>query len=151
MRNLSKKSKTIIAGAAIAGLASAGGAYAYWTTTGSGTGAATNASSNGVIVLHGTYAGGLTPAATRAVTFTADNAGTSSLYVGDITLASVTTDKPSCVVADFTMPVVTSNTTVPATSSLFALNGAGTLTFADTAANQDGCKGAVVTLHLTSN
>ena len=151
MRNLSKKAKTIIAGAAIAGLASTGVAYAYWTTTGSGDGSATSASANGTIDLYASFADGLTPGASEDVTFTADNLGTSSLYVGDITLASVSTDKPSCDVADFTMPDVTSNTTVAAGATGATLLGTGTLTFADTAFNQDECKGAIVTLHLTSN
>src|SRR5665647_1545043 len=75
MRKLSKK--TLAVATTVALLAGGGAAFAYWTTTGAGTGSATNASANGTIVLHAAFAGGLTPGASQAVTYTADNAGTS--------------------------------------------------------------------------
>ncbi len=144
--------KTVaIAGAVVVAIVSI--AYAYWTTTGSGTGSATNASSNGTIVLHAAFAAGLTPGAAEAVTYTADNAGTSSLYVNTIT-PTVSIDgahvTSGCLVGDFTIPATASGTTVgPGLSGVAA--GSGTLTFANTAVNQDGCKGATVTLTLASN
>jgi hypothetical protein len=151
MRKPSKKVLAVLTAAAL--LAGGGTAFAYWTTTGAGTGSATNASANGTIVLHAAFAGGLTPGASQAVTYTADNAGTSSLFVGTITptvsidAAHVTS---GCLVGDFTISPTVSNTTVPKTTSGVAA-GSGTLTFADTATNQDGCKGATVTLTLASN
>src|SRR5947209_14153255 len=84
MRKLNKKVAAGVAAAAIVAVG-AGTAYAYWTTTGSGSGSATNASSNGTIVLHASFAAGLTPGAVEAVTYTADNANSSSLYVGTVT------------------------------------------------------------------
>jgi hypothetical protein len=152
MPKLNKKIAVVAAAAAVVAIG-AGTAYAYWTTTGSGTGSATNASSNGTIVLHAAFANGLTPGASETVTYTADNTNSSSLYVGTIT-PTVSIDAAhvtaGCLVGDFTIPATTSNTTVPANTSAFAV-GTGTLSFADTAANQDGCKGAVVTLTLSSN
>ena len=145
---LNKKLVAAGVGTALA-LALGGVALAYWTTTGSGTGSATNATSNGVIVLHAAFDAGLTPGASESVTYTADNAGTSSLRVGTIH-AVVTTDKPGCLVSDFTVPDLASNTTVPA-STLAHPVGSSSIAFADTAVNQDACKGAVVTLTLTSN
>jgi len=154
MRALKMKRKTrTVAIAGVLMVAVAGGAYAYWMTTGSGTTNATNASANGVIVLHGAFTGGLTPGATKTVTYTADNAGTSSLRVGTIT-PTVSIDAThvtgGCLVGDFTIPVTVSNTTVAA-AAVGVAAGTGTLTFADTALNQDGCKGATVTLTLASN
>ncbi len=78
MRNLSKKAKTIIAGAAIVGLASAGGAYAYWTTTGSGTGSASAGTTVAVTVDQVGTISGLTPGSTPqdvdfSITNPADN------------------------------------------------------------------------------
>ena len=152
MPKLNKKIAAGVAAAAIVA-AGAGTAFAYWTTTGSGTGSATTASSNGTIVLHASFANGLTPGGNETVTYTADNAGGSSLFVGTIT-PTVSLDSASvtagCLVGDFTIPATVSNTTVPAHSTGFAV-GTGTLSFADTSANQDGCKGAVVTLTLASN
>jgi len=144
------KKSVVVATAALV-LVGAGSAFAYWTTTGSGTGTATNASSNGVVVLHATFANGLTPGASEAVTYTGDNAGTSSLNVGTITpVVSVDAAHSTCLAADFVATTVTSNTTLAHNTSGVAL-GAGTLTFTDTAVNQDGCKGAVITITASSN
>ena len=61
------KKKLIVGGIAVAVVAAgAGTALAYWTTSGSGTGSATNASSNGTIVLHASFANGLTPGASES-------------------------------------------------------------------------------------
>ncbi len=146
-----KTAATITAGFLVAGTAA--GAYAYWTTTGQGTGTATNAASNGNVVLHAAFNAGLTPGGSSPVTFTADNAGSSSLWVETIHLASVSVDTAhsTCVVADFTMPDVSSKTRVLAGATAQALAGSGTVSFADTAVSQDPCKGATITLNLTSN
>lgn len=150
MRKLTKKTIAVAAASAVI-LSGAGVAYAYWTTTGSGSGQATSASSNGNIVLNASFAGGLTPGASRTVSYTADNANSSSLFVGTITpTVSIDAAHSSCAVADFTIPATAANTTVPASTNGFAV-GTGTLTFADTSANQDACKGAIVTLTLASN
>ncbi len=141
----------VVAGALTVAIVSI--AYAYWTATGSGTGSVANATTNGTIVLHAAFAAGLTPGASETVTYTADNAGTSSLYVNTIT-PTVSIDTlhglAGCLVGDFTIPTTASGTTVgPGLSGVAA--GSGTLTFADTTANQDPCQGATVTLALTSN
>jgi hypothetical protein len=145
-----KISKKTAAALTAALLIIGGGAYAYWTTTGAGTGAAPNASSNGTVTLTATFAPGLTPGGTATVTYTASNPGTSSLRVGTISHV-VSTSAPLCLPADFTVPNVVSNTTVPALATNFAIAGTGTLTFTDTAVNQDACKSATVTLALTAN
>ena len=153
MPTFTRKRKIIalaVAGFVLAGTAAA---VAYWTTTGSGTGSQTNASSNGTVTLHATFSTGLTPGGTKTVTYTADNAGTTSLRVATITpVVSIdaTHVTAGCLVADFTIPATVSNTTVPAGGSGVAV-GTGTLSFADTAINQDGCKGATVTLTLSSD
>jgi hypothetical protein len=144
--------KRVLALATVAALAVAGIAYAYWTTTGSGTGSGSVASSNGTLTLHGTVTDALTPAGSSTVTFTADNPGTSSLQVGTVHLDSVTTDAAhsGCVTDDFTMPDVTGGDVIAAKSSGHALTHSGTITMADTAVSQDACKGATLTLHLSS-
>ncbi|MGN5734219.1 hypothetical protein [Arthrobacter psychrochitiniphilus] len=148
-KKFSKKTKLV---AATAGLVLIGGgaAFAYWSTTGAGTGAATNADSNGTVTLVANFTPGLTPAGTRAVTYTASNPGTSSLYVGTLKNV-VTTSDIGCLPADFTIPDVVSNTTVAAGAVDAPLTGTGTLTFKDTAINQDACKSATITLTVTSN
>lgn len=145
----SKKTKVIAATAAL--LVGGGAAFAYWSTLSAGTGDAANADSNGTLVLTANFADGLTPGGTRAVTYTATNSGgTSSLRVGTIHNV-VTTDDPGCLPADFIIPDVVSGTTVPANRTDFPLAGTGTLTFTDTAINQDACKSAIVTLTLSAD
>ncbi|MBA3842782.1 MAG: hypothetical protein H0X39_09215 [Actinobacteria bacterium] len=148
----SKKGFALLAALVVVAI-SAIGAYAYWTTTGAGTGSASNATSNGTIVLHGIAPTQLYPGGSSSVSFTADNAGASNLFVTTIHLVSVDADAghPSCVTTDYTMPDVTSNTNVLAGASGQALLGSGTLSYANTAVSQDGCKGATLTLNLTSS
>jgi hypothetical protein len=146
----SKKALIATGTGAVVAMAIGGLALAYWTTTGSGTGSANNASANGSIVLHAGFAAGLTPGASEPVSFTADNAGTSSLQVGTVT-SVVSTSDPLCLPADFTVPPALENQTIAAGQSGVALTNGSTITFADTAVNQDHCKGATITLTLSSN
>jgi hypothetical protein len=123
-------------------------AYAYWTTTGSGNGTATNSAGGGTVTLFATFDGGLAPGNHVDVAYTATNSMTSSTKVGELT-PTVSTDKAGCLPGWFTATAETSNTLVAAgaTSSV----GAGTLTFNDSATeNQDACKGAVVKVSVTS-
>src|SRR5262249_44806726 len=67
-------------------LGSPAGAYAYWTTSGSGDATAGVASTNGTVTLHATIADGIVPGGAKPVTFTADNPGATDLRVGTISL-----------------------------------------------------------------
>ena len=148
MRKLSKKSRITAAVAGVALVAVGGGAaYAYWTTTGAGNGTATNSAGGGTVTLFATFDGGLAPGNQVDVAYTATNSMTSSTKVGELT-PTVSTDKAGCLPGWFTATAETSNTLVAAgaTSSV----GAGTLTFNDSEDNQDACKGAVVTVSVTS-
>jgi hypothetical protein len=133
----------------VAILAVAGVAVAYWTTTGSGSGSGAVASSNGTLVLHGTITSQLTPGGSSPVTFTADNAGSSSLQVGTVH-AVVSTNKVGCEVSDFTIADTAENQVIPAKGSGVPLANNGSISMADTEANQDACKGAAITLTLSS-
>jgi hypothetical protein len=150
MSKLSLKRKAAIAVATV-GLVGIGGtaAIAYWTTTGAGSGAATASAGGQTVVLHASYATGLTPGQNTAVTYTADNANDSSTVVGALT-ANVTTSDAKCLPAWFTVTANTSNTTVGGKSTGTQV-GTGTLTFLDDAANQDACKGATITVNVNSN
>jgi hypothetical protein len=151
MPKLNKKVAAGVAAAVIVA-AGAGTAYAYWTTTGSGSGSGSVADSNGTIVLHASFPGNLTPGALQAVTYTADNTNSSSLYVGTVT-PTVSIDSAhataGCSAADFVVSPLVADKTVPATTSGYAL-GTNDIAFTDTLVNQDACKGATVTLNLAS-
>lgn len=135
----------------VVALVVAGGAVAYWTGAGSGSGSGTNAP-GGTIALNGTIAAGLAPGLSKAVSFTATNAGTSAIKVGTVTLVSVAVDAAhsTCNVADFTMADVVEDQSIAAASSNVALANTGSIVFANTAVNQDACKSATLTLTLSS-
>ncbi len=143
-----RKTKTTAILAALGALLVAGGAYAFWTAGGSGSGSATNATTNGTTTLKATFADGLTPGKKEDVTYTASNPGTSSLRINTIK-ATVRTSDPGCRPADFVVPDTASNTTVPPGAQDVPA-GSTTITFTDTAQNQDACKGATITLDLSS-
>ncbi|WP_369745481.1 hypothetical protein [Paenarthrobacter sp. AMU7] len=150
MRKLSKKSRVTAAVAGVALVAVGGGAaYAYWTTTGSGNGTATNSAGGGTVTLHATFNGGLAPGNQVDVAYTADNSTSSSTVVGALS-ANVTTDIAGCLPAWFEVTAATSNSPVAANSTGTSV-GSGVLKFNDsTTVNQDACKGAVVTVNVTS-
>ncbi len=151
-RKLLKK-RTALVLSAVAVLAVAGIAVAFWTTTGSGEGSGSVSASNGTLTLHGAIANALTPGGSSPVAFTADNAGTSSLQVGTVH-AVVSIDQAhvekGCEAGDFTIADTSENQTIAAHAKEAALANEGSISMADTSANQDGCKGATISLALTS-
>lgn len=150
MRKMTRKNKVLAAAGALALVAAGGGAaYAYWTTTGAGTGTATNSEGNGTVTLHATFDGGLAPGDQVNVAYTADNtSATTSTRVGALA-ASVSTSDELCLPAWFSVTANTDNALVAANSTGTAV-GTGILTFSDVDTNQDACKGAVVTVSVTS-
>jgi hypothetical protein len=148
-RKLTKNKRALTVLGVIAVLAVAGVAVAFWTTSGSGSGTGKVKASNGTLALHGSISNELTPGSTSPVTFTADNTNSSSLQVGTIH-AVVSTDKAGCTAADFVINDTEENQTIPAGESGAKLSNNGSIEMVDSAENQDACKGATVTLTLTS-
>jgi hypothetical protein len=148
-RSFPKKRVALLVAVVVAAIGAVAG-YAWFSSTGSGTGSASVGNSSAV-TLHGTTSGNLYPGTSGTVSFTVDNPSNGSEYVGTIHLASVTTDNAhsACTMSDFTMPDVTVNHSF-ATGNGQAVSATGTLTMADNG-NQDACQGAPLTLHLTSN
>jgi hypothetical protein len=138
-------------------VAVAGGAYAYFTTSGTGTGTAAVGSSS-AITLHATVTGSLYPGSSSPVTFTVDNPSSGKQRVGTISLQSITPDAShsecSTVITggnpDFTMAAVTANQTF-ATGNAQAVTATGSLAMNETGVSQDKCQGATLTLTVKSN
>jgi len=150
MRQMTKKNKIAAAAASVALVAVGGGAaYAYWSTTGTGTGSAAAASGNNVVVLHTAFDKDIAPGETRTVTYTADNANTSSTVVGSLAASVATSDPTNCPASWFGVTAPSAPTTVAAKTTGASL-GEGILTFTDTATNQDACKAATITVNVTS-
>jgi len=144
--------KKLIAGIGTAvlvgGLATA--AFAYWTASGSGSGTGTAATANGALVLHASFPNdALYPGGNQVVSFTADNAGSQAVAVGTVHTV-VSTSDPLCLPADFTVNDVIENQSIAANSTGVALANNGSISMTNTGVSQDACKGATITLTLSS-
>jgi len=156
MNRVSKKRiVAVLAGLGVLGIAA--GAYAYFSTTGSGTATATVGSSS-ALVIKGTVTGNLYPGTSSPVSLTIDNPSSGKQRVGTISLQSISPDAghSSCSVVttggnpDFTMAdIVVNKVFGPGNGQ--AVTPSGSLTMNDTGVNQDACQGATLTLSLKSN
>jgi hypothetical protein len=152
-RNVLKKKRNLAVLGTVAVLAIAGAAFAFWTTSGSGSGTGSVAASNGTLALHGTITEALTPGGSSAVTFTADNTNKSSEQVGTVhAVVSIdaTHATAGCKASDFVIADTAENQVIAAETSGVALAHNGSISMTDSAENQDACKGATISLALTS-
>ncbi len=127
-------------------------AVAFWTGEGSGSGSA-EVGAAGTVTLTGTVAVGIAPGTAEPVAFTAANPSESPVQVTTVHLVSITADSEhvACATADFTMEDVIENHEVPGEATAELLPTEGSLVFVNTAVNQDACKGATLTLTLSSS
>ena len=146
---MTKLRKRALIGALVSALVLIGaiGAYAYWTTGGSGSGTATAGTTSNNLTITSPSVTGITPGSSTPVTVTVTNPNSYSVHVGTVSTV-ITTSDPGCLPADFSFPAKVLNTTVAALGTASFSQG---LVFSDTAANQDLCKGATVTLTYSSN
>ena len=153
-----KRSRTFVFGL-IAALVVAGAAIAFWTSSGTGSGTATVGTSSGLPISAVTFGNTLYPGGKTPVSFTITNSSANTA----ITVAQVAADTSfgatgvtglpgGCLAADFTFPTYTVNQSIPAGGTLnVTVPTAGGLAFANTAVNQDACKGASPVLHLKAS
>ncbi|MGV8967112.1 MAG: hypothetical protein ACOH2F_12620 [Cellulomonas sp.] len=150
MRKYSKRTTVIAVTTAIL-LGTAGGAYAYWTSTGGGSGTATTAGTATTLVVHqsGTGITGLVPGGAPqdlSGTFTnSDKTPNVSIKVKTLN-TSVKVDNQDCDDNDFviagSVKIIDANNASQSWSGL-------TIQLVNTAENQDACKGAVATVTYT--
>lgn len=152
MRAFTQKHRRGAAFGVVVILAVTATAFAYWTGGGSGSGSG-NAGTSSTVTLTGVIAPGIAPGTSRPVSLTAANASGSPITVSTVHLESVAADggHAACATDDFSMADVSENHQVPAGATSDALPNAGTLTYANTAANQDACKDATLTVVLSSS
>ena len=163
--------RTVIA-VSVGALVLAGAAFAYFTTTGSGTGTASVGTSS-ALTIHGTTTGSLYPGTSTTVSFTADNPSSGKQQIGTIHLASIVacntafvagacpsgheittcesveTGASDTTTSNFWMPDVVSNQDL-ASGSGQTVTATGTLTMNDLASSQDSCKSVNLLLNFTS-
>lgn len=153
MRKLMRK-RILVPVAAIAALALAGIAFAYFTSSGTGSGNATVGTASDVTITGVSFDSTLYPGGSTTVRFTINNTSTdTAVQVGDviadtsagtngITASSLAA---GCDASWFTFDPVTLNTSIPAGRSV---PETGTLHFAESNTNQDACKNGAPTLNL---
>jgi hypothetical protein len=151
MKSLFKGRRKLALAGVVAMLAVAGAAYAYWTTSGSGTGSGTTGTSHAVSVDQVGAISNLTPGSpAQAVDFKITNPDTTNQFIQSVTVSIASVDAPNadaahpCTANDFTVvqPSAIHDDLTPGAHT-YGPSGA-TLAMKDTAANQDGCKGATV-------
>jgi hypothetical protein len=152
MRTMTKKNKIAAAAASIALVAVGGGAaYAYWSTTGSGGGSAlaSPGTTTSTVTINASFVAGLAPGGSEEITYTGTNPNSSSTTV---TLDNaVVTANNGCDATSWLAASVPTNTTTIAAGGTQTL-GTGTLTFLDDPmVNQNACKGALITVTVTSH
>lgn len=130
-----------------------GAAFAYWTTTGAGTGSASTGTNAAVVVNQTSTVSGLAPGlAAQSLSGDFDNANAGPVYVAAVTATVTGTDKVGCDSTDYTIAgSATVNAQVPAGNGVGAWTGL-TIQFNNkTGANQDACKNAVVDIAYSAS
>lgn len=170
MRKITKRAKIVVAGALVLATVSGGVAFAYWSTTGTGSGTANTSTgaSNLSIAQTGAPTDLAPGVAPEAVTGTITNNAANSAYVNTITVTIAGVDSAhsaTCHAADYGL--TTGSTALSKSGAVqtltldvkqeLASNGsvsipAFNLGFANDPSNpQDGCKGAIPQLSYTTN
>ncbi len=171
---LSKKQIAVLTTAAVIGIA--GAAFAYFSTSGTGSGTATVGTGSSLTVT-GTSASTLYPGTNSTVSFTVNNPSSGHQRLGSITLTAVHactgasstwngsscsnsgTEQTTCESSDtaasstsdnFSMPVVASNTDFGPGNGQ-TVTQTGTLAMNNLSSSQNSCQGASLTLTFTTS
>jgi len=154
--HMTKKTKALV-GAGVLVIATAGGAYAYWSTTGNAGGSASTGTSSALVVTTDAATGGaLTPGGpTQTVAFHVQNTNTGAQRLSTVTVTVATstgaawTAVPGCSAADYTVgtPVFTPGDI----ASNAVKDGTVTVTMNNLGTNQDACKGVTVPLYVSAS
>lgn len=143
-------------------LAFSGAAVAYFSTTGSGSGSVTVGTNSALAITPTITApsGGLVPGGTPAtVSFSVNNPSSGNQYLNTISLGTVTaytnssqtTVASGCNTSAFSMTPVSVGTDLSSGTTNLPVADNGSLHFADSGSNQDGCKGVYLVANFTSN
>lgn len=153
MRKFTKKTVVVATGVVIV-LAGSGVAFAYWTAGGTGTGTAATGTNVAITAVQTSTVSAMKPGdLAQPLNGNFSNTNTSPVYVTSVTasITGVAGGAGSCDATDYTLatPIMSVNAEVSAGTAQGAWTGA-TIKFNNKASvNQDGCKGATVTLTYT--
>jgi hypothetical protein len=158
LMNLNRKAAIVAAGGVAVVALSATAAFAYWTTSGSGTGTAATGKDSGVAITQDGSITNLVLDGTATVNFTVTNSAANPQYVSSVSVvvdpkwsAQANLNLPACTASDFSLGTVTWKSQDLAANGGHD-SGSVSLTLVDNpAANQDNCKNATVKLLFSSN
>ena len=157
MFEIEKKKTKLAATSAAVVLVGGGAAFAYWTAGGSGTGSATTGTVTALTAVQTSAVSGMRPGdANQTLSGNFNNPNSGPVYVSTVTasIASVTQAVGavgSCDATDYSLTdaVMQVNDQVPAGDGQGSWFGAKIKFNNKPAVNQDGCKGATVSLSYT--
>ncbi len=133
--------------ALVAALVLAASAWAYFSSTGAGTGTATVGSSSQVALSSDAVSGLFPGGADVPVTVHVHNPGSGAEYVG--TISGSVADNGSCLGSWFTVDSITYNANVAAGHD--GADASTAVRMADSGTNQDACQGKTMTINWSSN
>ena len=152
MKRNTRNSYVLMGAGAAAILLGGGVAFAFWTSSGTGSGTAAAGTTDSVDItqvgtaITGLYPGG--PGQTISIDIANPNDG--DVSIGDVTAAVLSTSDAGCTAADFAIsgPVygggtISGGATQPASAATISMVN-------DALRNQDACKGVTVTLEFTA-
>lgn len=157
-RRRSRRRAAMVLVPTIAGVFIAGTAFAYWSTTGSGTGTSATGTSATVTVTQLATPTGMVPGgADQPIPFKINNPKTTNQYIASVTITVGAITKISdgsaatgCSASDFSVTQPSAiNTDLPPGDTSFSPSGA-LIHMINSAVNQDGCKSVNVALTFTA-
>jgi hypothetical protein len=159
MKLKSKRTLVLIGVLAVAAFA-AFGAYAYWTTSGSGAGTAATGTDAGVSVSQLGSVSNLVPGGPdQSIDFRISNGATFNQYITSVTVAvaeangATWDDVAGCSAADFavTQPTWTPADLSPGDHDYVGVASGAQIHMVNAASNQDACKSVTVPLWFSAN
>ncbi|WP_346386393.1 hypothetical protein [Nocardioides sp.] len=146
------KKRSTIGLAVVSMLALSIGAYAYWTNSGTGTGSAATGTTAGITVNQTSVVSGLYPGSpAQALSGNFDNGNAGPIHVASVTGTVTSTGAVGCSPADFVVSgsPAANVQEVPSGTGVGSWSGLS-VAMTNTAANQDACKNATLTISYTS-
>lgn len=163
MSKLSTKSKAVIAGVAVVSLAGSGVAYAYWTTTGSGSGQATTGSNAASLTVAqsgspslaypGAPASTISATVSNSATYSQNGGAVAALLTGVKSGSTGADISATCGTGNYAIvndpAAVVGTLTKAGTAGASKTLAFGTIQLVETGANQDACQGAIPTFSIS--
>lgn len=149
-----KRGTLLVASLATALLVGGGVAFAYWTTTGSGTGSAAAGTSSPVVVTQTNTVTGLYPGGpAQNIDLNIANSNAAKQYLAKVAVSVGSTSDAGCTAADFTVTQATIGAEVPVgdTNAYAGATTGATIKMNNTGASQDACKNATINLAFSAS